>query len=565
MKRDVLFLITAILICIASACTQGGETVPFTWNLEDSTLTISSGTSAKLDDYMFFLLDYRESINTIIIEAGVTGIGNFPNCRNLISIDVEDGNSAYVSVNGVLFNKSKMTLICYPAGKTADSYVIPNSVTTIGEEAFWGCWNLTSITIPNSVRTIRKWAFVDCRNLTSITVPSGVTTIGDYVFGWCENLTSINLPNSVTTIGESAFLLCSSLTSITIPNSVTTIEEKAFELCENLTSINLSNNVTTIGKNAFIDCSSLTSITIPSSVTTIGDGAFVGCSSLTSIDVENENSAYASVNGVLFDKDKTTLIRYPSGKIADTYVIPNSVTTIGEGAFGGCNLTTITIPNGVTMIEREAFRYCSNLTSITIPSSVTTIGFFAFAECENLTSINIPSGVTTIGYGVFAGCNLTSITIPSSATTIKTGAFSSCSSLTSIDVENENNTYASENGVLFNKNKTTLIYCPIGKTGTYVIPSSVTTIEKSAFSGCANLTSITIPSSVTTIESFAFNGYTNLTSITNLNPVPVPIKGSYVFDNVNQSACTLQVPKNAVSAYKKADVWKEFNIVGIEN
>ena len=195
-----------------------------------------------------------------------------------------------------------------------------------------------------------------------------VTSIGDYAFNGCSALTSITIPNSVTSIGDVAFNYCSSLTSITIPNSVTSIGESAFRYCSSLTSITIGNSVTSIGDDAFEYCTSLTSISIPNSVTSIGESAFEDCSSLTSIEVDANNQNYASIDGVLYNKDVTTLICCPEGKTSIT--IPNSVTSIGEKAFSGCSsLTSITIPNSVTSIGDHAFYNCSSLTSITIEAT----------------------------------------------------------------------------------------------------------------------------------------------------------------------------------------------------
>jgi len=235
--------------------------------------------------------------------------------------------------------------------------------------------------------------------------------------------------------------------------------------------------VTAIRDYAFVDCESLTNITIPSSVTSIGDLAFSGyaaaqgCNNLTSFTVDNRNPSYASIDGVFFDKNIRTLIRYPEGKTARIYTIPSSVTAIKDSAFWGCR----------------------SLTSVTIPSSVTVIGYGAFAYCNSLASITIPSSVTSIG----------------------DEAFSSCSNLTSITVDNRNPSYASIDGVFFDKNIRILISYPQGKNqSTYFIPSSVTSIRDWAFAYCDSLANVTIPSSVTSIGENAFWGCRSLTSVT---------------------------------------------------
>ena len=258
-------------------------------------------------------------------------------------------------------------------------------VLGIGKKAFYGCTSLTSVTIPNSVTSIGNSAFSGCKGLTSITIPNSVTSIGSYAFNGCSGLTSITIPNSVTGIGSGTFYGCKGLTSVTIPNSVTSI-----------------------GNETFQGCTGLTSITIPNSVTFIGDSAFDGCTGLTSITVESGNSKYDSRNNcnAIIETSTNTLIRG-----CNNTTIPNSVTSIGSGAFRGCKgLTSITIGNSVTSIGQEAFQGCTGLTSVTIGNSVKSIKDYAFFGCTSLTSITIGNSVTSIGQEAFRYCTgLTSI------------------------------------------------------------------------------------------------------------------------------------------------------------
>ena len=353
-------------------------------------------------------------------------------------------------------------------------------VTSIGEYAFLGCSNLTSIAIPNSITSIGMSAFSACDGLISITIPDSITSINYGMFGGCSNLTNIIISDNVTSIGASAFYNCTSLISIKIPDSITSINYGMFEGCNNLANITMPDSVTNIDSYAFSGCSSLANITIPDSVTNIDSYAFSGCTNLASI------------------------------------VIPDSVTSIGWRAFENCNnLTSITIPfvgaakDGTgthfgyifgasmsyehnlyvptslknviitcgTSIGNGAFRYCTSLTSITIPDSVTNIGASAFYECTGLTSIIIPDSVTNIGAEAFKSCHsLTSVTIGNSVTSIGNGAFRYCTSLTSI-----------------------------------IIPNSVWSIGSYAFYDCSNLTSVTIPDSVENIAEYAFSGETHPT------------------------------------------------------
>ncbi len=336
---------------------------------------------------------------------------------------------------------------------------IPDSVTTIGEYAFYNCTSLTSVTIPNSVTTIGDSAFVNCDNLTSISIPDSVTKFGNYAFANCDNLTSVIIGNGITKISNYAFKYCSSLACITIPDSVTTIGEYAFYECSSLESITIGESVTSIGNCAFYNCSNLINVTFPDSVTAIGGAIFEGCSSLesvtigagvttidgaafydcypTSITVSNNNKYYSSDEyGVLFNKDKTTLVKYPVGNKRTCYTIPDGVTTICSSAFYSCNhLINITIPDSVTTIGNSAFGWCG-LTSVTIPENVTTFGDRAFSSCYNLETVTICNGVTAIGEGAFSWCkSLTSVTIPISVTTIGNSAFSYCSELENVYYE----------------------------------------------------------------------------------------------------------------------------------
>ena len=233
-------------------------------------------------------------------------------------------------------------------------------------------------------------------DITSVVIEPGVTSIGSQAFYECSNLTSITIPSGLTSIGEQAFGNCTGLTSITIPSGFISIGDYAFWNCTGLTSITIQNGVTSIGTGAFWNCTGLTSITIPSSVTSIGVNVFYNCTGLTDITVDSSNPSYCSESGVLFNKDKTTLIYYPLGKNG-SYTIPDGVTAIGDYAFYYCSgLTSVTIPSSVTSIGESAFRHCTGLTSITIPNSVTSIVNLAFWDCDSLTIVYIPSGVNFV-------------------------------------------------------------------------------------------------------------------------------------------------------------------------
>ena len=509
-------------------CSVGGvlfdknKTILIQYPLDKSEVAyIIPDSVTSICDYAFSRCGSLESIT---IPDSVTSIGSyvFQSCSSLESITVDDNNQNYCSVNGVLFDKNKTILIKYPIGKSEVAYIIPDSVTSICDYAFFRCSSLESITIGDSVTSIGYDAFYYCSSLKNITISDSVTNIGGSAFYACENLTSINIPDSVTNIGSYAFNGCTNLTSITGGEGVTSISDKAFyntayynnaenweenvlyigkllikakteiggsyvikdntltiadtafDACDGLTNITIPNSVKSIGNSAFSFCYCLTSITIPDSVTSIGKGAFSYCSNLTSINVSENNQNYSSTDGVLFNKNKTVLIQYPNGKTDTKYSIPDGVTIIGERAFWLCqNLKSLTIPDSVTAIEKEAFSDCYNLTSLTLGNGVVSIGDSVFRSCS-LRNVTIPDSVTSIGNGAFVSCyGLTSITIGKGVTTIGDYVFEMCVSLESITVSEENENYSTLDGVLFNKNKTTLLQYPSSRCNTeYSIPNT---------------------------------------------------------------------------------------------
>jgi hypothetical protein len=344
-----------------------------------------------------------------------------------------------------------------------ETIVIEYGVTRIGKYAFTDC-GITTLTIPESVTNIGEHAFDGCARLTSLTIPNSVTSIGDSAFRSCVGVTSVEFPDSVTSIGDSAFQF-SGLTSLTIPNTITSIGDSAFDDCESLTNVTISDGITSLSNYMFQFCSALTSITIPDSVTAIGKCAFRGCSNLTSINVGENNLNYSSVDGNLYNKNKTNLIEYAMGKKDTSFTIPDSVTTINEGAFYYCtNLTSVIIPNSVTTIGDSAFHDCTNLTSVTIPNSVTTMASSVFGDCSSLKSVTIPESITNISSLTFYACSsLESITIPETVTNIENSAFRNCSKLEKIKFMGDcpNATASAFGGVP----SSAIVYYYEGKTG----------------------------------------------------------------------------------------------------
>ena len=401
------------------------------------------------------------------------------------------------------------------------SITVPDSVTTIGSSAFQQCERLTSIVIPDSVTSIGSYAFSSCDSLTSIDIPDSVTSIGSYAFSSCDSLTSITVPDSVTTIGSSAFQQCDSLTSIVIPDSVTSIGSYAFRNCTSLTNITIPDSVTSIGSYAFRNCTSLTNITIPDSVTTIGSNSFYNCDSLTRISVDENNPNYKSIDGNLYSKDGKTLIQYAIGKTATSFVLPDSVTTIGSYAFSSCDsLTSVTFGENsqLTTISSSAFSGTS-LTSIVIPDSVTTIGAAAFSG-TSLTSVTFGenSQLTTIGSSAFYECYKLVEVYNKSSLNITKGSsdygYVGYYALNVYTEEGGSKLSTDENGfIIYTDGEDKILVGYTGSKTDLIISDGIKEIYKYVFSDCSSLTSITIPDSVTSIGEYAFAWCYSLTDV----------------------------------------------------
>ncbi|HUE36529.1 MAG TPA: leucine-rich repeat domain-containing protein [Candidatus Acidoferrum sp.] len=364
------------------------------------------------------------SMTSIALPASVTNIAfdAFHNCNELTNITVATNNPDFSSAAGVLFNQDQTILIGYPEGK-AGSYAVPDSVTNIGTYAFFDSSNLTSVAISTNVSSIQTYAFYDTPGLTAITVNTnnlsyssvaGVLfdksqdTLIQYPIG--NTATSYIMPETVTNIGMEAFYGCPNLVSVMIGTNVAIIGGAAFEYCTALAGITLPNSVTVISGGAFAECAGLTNITIGTGVANIQYQAFLGCHSVIAIAVAAGNPAFSSVNGVLFNKNQTTLVLYPAGTSATSYALPDSVTNIGAYAFmDSYYLTSITLDPNLQSIGDSAFSFCFSLTSITIPNSVTFIGYSVFYEDLSLTNAVIGSGLSgsglsTLGFQDFSYC-----------------------------------------------------------------------------------------------------------------------------------------------------------------
>ena len=432
-------------------------------------------TSVSIQSPGFF---FTESVYITHKELDSIFDDMFPDCNKLQRSNVKMA-PGYIEGHLTYVDGSKNNLI-HCSESVSDHLTLPNTVTSIGKVAFYGCRGLTSVTIPNSVTSIGDYAFYGCSSLTSVTIPNSVTSIGDHVFSDCSGLTSVTIPNSITSIGDHAFSDCSGLTSVTIPNSVTSI-----------------------GRSAFYGCSGLTSVTIPNPVFfnrfNDVDEDLIRIQRKEVLNKQHESRILFTQKHIDRNWDDSVddciVASFEDGTIIMFKLLDNNKLEVKN--FLGNHRNKDAFPNhkdfigdvcipmtvehkgekySVTSIGTKAFEDCSGLTSVTIGNSVTSIGYRAFAGCRGLTSVVIPNSVTSIGDGAFAGCRgLTSVVIPNSVTSIGDGAFEDCSGLTSVT---------------------------IGK--------SVTSIGEFAFAGCSALTSVTIPNSVTSIGDDAFDGVNNI-------------------------------------------------------
>lgn len=508
---------------------------------------------------------FREcgSLNKVQIPEGVTSIGNcaFEGCTALENMVLPDG---IVAIGGSAFGGcSSLESISLPEGileiseqlfrecSSLKSITIPNSVTSIGNYAFWKCSSLSEITIPKNVGNMGEGIFEDCGSLENINVaaenegytsqdgvlytagmkelirlpmgkeignfevPSGVETICDRAFNGCDSLTGIHIPATVTEIGDTVFEFCLFLQKIDVadenPNYASedgilyTADKKELirvPSAKGNTDFTVLSGVVKIGRCAFLNCA-MEKITISDSVEEIGKEALMG-GSLKEIYVVEENKKYASLDGVLYNKNMTEIILFPSKKETTEFSVPLGVERIGDSVFHGCaNLVSISLPDSVSAIGTAAFNGCTGLKEISIPSKVKIIGDSAFMSCSSLKSISLSEGLEMIEGSAFYRCaSLTSILLPESVTSIGGWAFRDCSNLKEVkmgDKVTKIDAYAFYN---------------CSSMESINIPGSVTEIGECAFGGCSGLKSTTIGEGTTSIGGSVFSGCTSLTDTT---------------------------------------------------
>ncbi len=394
---------------------------------------------------------------------------------------------------------SPITPILIPLADSPDfQYTTSNGKVTITK--YTG--TAVNLTIPsklggNPVTSIGEYAFLFNKTLLSVTIPEGVTALGDSAFEMSPNLVSVKLPSTLKTIGISTFEGCLSVSSIILPDSLISIGEYAF------------------GYNK------LKSINIPKNLSTIALTTFEGCKEVAAFIVDPNNQYFSGQDGVLYNKDKTTLVRYPKAKTDASYTVPSSVKVLLENSVTDNDfLTSFILPAGLTTIGNNAFVHCGMLKSLVIPSKVTSVGHYAFRFCTSLTTVTFQSVLTQIASSAFGGCtNLSNLTLPSGLKTIEMYTFEECYSLKTLSLPS----------TLTKIDEGAFSNC-INLTG-IVIPTGVKVIERGTFYNCGNLTSVSLPNGLTTISGGSFSK-SGLVSIT--LPTSLIVMGSSAFSNCSK-------------------------------
>ena len=439
----------------------------------------SENKSYASDDFAIYdysktaiLYIYNKSITSYCVPATITyiespstGSNIFSDCTMLESFTVEPGHPTFSAYDGILYNKDLTEIVAVPKAIKGD-ITISESVTSIGDFAFYNCSSLTNITLPEMTTSIGQSAFLGCNNLTSITIPKSVQEIGAHAFGECYALQNIIVPEGVREVNTGTFSYCSGLTSVILPSTIQSIGDYAFEGCINLQEISIPSEVLTIGDNAFSKCVKLNNIIIPSKTYAIGNRAFSGCASLVKID------------------------------------IPDSVISLGSKVFEGCSsLKEISFGDGVTQIEEDMFYGSQSLQSVEFGIGIKNIGDWAFRECINLEEIVLPDNVVSIGSRAFDGCSaLRRVVIGEGITVISDWAFNECSMLETLSL--------GSNVITIEENA--FSYC--FELSEIEFGNKVTTIEESAFL-CCDFVEIKIPGNIKEIGKRAFNSCRELKNV----------------------------------------------------
>ena len=516
-------------------------------------------------------------LTSVTIGSSVSSIGDyaFSDCSGITDLIWNARNCSYngsMNTSNIervtIGNEVEVLPYSFVSGSKISSVIIPNSVTSIGNEAFYNCDSLTNVTIGDSVSSIGYSAFYSCDGLTSVTIGNSVTYIDSGAFSDCIGITDLvwnarncssngNMSTSNVervTIGDEVevlpenFVSGSKISTVIIPNSVTTIGYYAFNDCDSLTNVTIGNSVSSIGSYAFAYCNGLTSITIGNSVSSIDNDAFYGCNGLTCVNI-TDLDAWCCISFANYSSNPLYYAQhlFLNGEEIKNLVIPSSVTTIGNMTFYGCSgLTSVIIPNSVTSIGSYAFRNCSGLTSVNIPNSVTSIDYGAFYNCSQLSNVTIGKSVTTIGDYAFYYCsNLRKLVFNAvNCTSIGYRAFYS---------SNSSNNYIwaiLQFGDSVEHIPAGLPSLNNGKT--LIIPNSVKTIDAGAIRGSCN--AVVIGKGIENIAAGTFTSSISNVYVSTMEPQPCE-PGAFYYPQ------TLYVPAGSKSKYFTATGWSEFTYI----
>src|SRR5574344_872446 len=417
----------------------GKVTVPSSFDYKGTTYTVTSAVDGCFKGCT--------SLTSVTFPRSITRISPsfFYDCTSLASILVDGENPNYSSDGAALYNKDKSELVYVPKQALTDStYVIPSTVTSLGDSAFYNIYTLRALTIPETVTSIGRQCFATCGHLTSVILPKGLTSIGDGCFYYCVNLSSVTVPDKVTYLGDDCFYNCVSLTSAVIPDGVTHLGNNCFRRCLSLTSITIPNTVTAMGQYCFAYCQSLTSVVLPDKLKEVSGYCFYYCKSLTSVFIPESvvkigNNCFHGCTSLASISIPSSVTELGSNSFSacsslKEVVIPNSVTILGTDCFAlGNSLRRVTLPDQITELPTMPFAACSLLDSVVIPNSVKSIDYGCFAECGSLSYVKLSDALTLLGKQAFYNCmSIDSIDIPKSVESIVFGCFMGCTSLKSV-------------------------------------------------------------------------------------------------------------------------------------
>lgn len=447
---------------------------------------------AKIKSQAF---DSNLTISSITIPKSVTEIeaNAFNYCENLAMVIVENENSTYYDKSGVLFNSKDKSLSFYPTGKRSSTYTIPRGIERIGNYAFQSNSYLHNIILPDTISEIGYGAFLECKKLKELVIPDGISIVEEYTFSNCNCLERVTLPNTVLEIGYEAFGNCSKLKKIDLPIRLEKIDASAFSNCTSLESIVFPQSVKEIESFAFSNCIGLKSVHIPEGTVNVDDDVFEDCKNALIYFYRVKGSSESELHRtgkykIIYDPnefeiDGTVLKKYIITPVKDAYsrviTIPNGITRIDAEAFANHPIKKIIAKNGLTSIGNAAFEMCLTLEEVILPDDVTEIGMGAFSDCRNLKEIIIPPKLKTIEDWCFSNCiSMEMVNLPHGVKKIGNNAFSGCKTLSKI-----------------------------------IIPESVVQIGTQAFEECKSLSSITIPKSVRRIGLDVFASCNNLREV----------------------------------------------------